>query len=125
MSRNANGKTLHALRQTLLVIGLDEQMNVVRLDAEVNDPKKALSTCANLSEHATKYRLRTKAGQTGAYAHGDVQRMRAEVRAAREVRHAGTRTLGLSPSATSCASPRVAEVELELSETRHVQLYLS
>jgi hypothetical protein len=60
--RNANGEALHALSEASPIVRLDEQMDVVGLDAEVKDADELLLRGADPRKNAAKHRFRAKAG---------------------------------------------------------------
>jgi hypothetical protein len=102
-SRHANGKSLHSLREAPAVVGLDQQVNVVGLDAEMGDAQKPPARGANLSEHAAENRLRPQGGQSGTDANCHVHWMAPVMGGPSQVRNAGAFTLGLATSAPSPA----------------------
>jgi hypothetical protein len=59
---DSNGEPFHPLRKPPAILRLDEQMDVVGLDAEVQDANELRLRRAELRENAAKHRFRSKAG---------------------------------------------------------------
>jgi hypothetical protein len=116
-ARDAHGKALHAPREERTIVRLDEQVNVVRLHAEMNNAKEPLLRGSNLCQHAAEHRLRSKRWQPLTDAHRHVQGMAAVVFRTPAMRNAGTSSLGLATRAAPPASGRAFERQAELSAT--------
>jgi len=72
------------------VVGLDDEMHVIVLNAEVQDPKARARRCGERVLHGGKYAIRSQTPKRVHGAQRDVHRVRRPVFRATAVRHAGT-----------------------------------
>jgi len=97
---HANREPLHAARKGALIIGLDDQVQVIGLDGEVHDAKGILFASRDRTAHRLEEQpVAAEARQPLAGSHRDVYRMTGEMALAASVRHtnAAARWLATRP----------------------------
>jgi hypothetical protein len=89
--RDRDGKALGTLFERSIVIGLDNEMQVVRLDRVMNDSERGIAPRCAPAEDQEEHGAELETSQPGRALHdlhGHMDRMARVVRAARAMRHA-------------------------------------
>jgi hypothetical protein len=109
-----DGKPLHTLTEAPSVVGFDDQMDVVRLHAEVHDTKKTPLRLLKLGNNTAKERLAAQTRQPGADPNGDMQRLVSAVGRSAQVRNSGAFVPRLSPCTPPPTAPGIAQRKIDL-----------
>jgi hypothetical protein len=120
-SRYADREAPETAAECLRVVGLDDQMHVIVLHAELENPKPAVGGRGEGTVDGGKDPLGSQATDGEPRAKGDVQRVRGGVRRPGTVRDAGAAPWrGLPAGAGSPTTPGRWHGEEELQGARHV-----
>jgi len=114
-ARDADRQALKAARESTLVVGLGEQVDVISLHREVHETKSEsiLALRERVADGAHRA-LCAEARKTAPAAQRDVDRMGSRQRGAGDVRRGAPAACGLSACVLAATAPR-AEGELELT----------
>ena len=119
MPWGADRRSHEPARKGDLVVGLDEQMNVVGLHGKVNDSKPRSGGMPDRASNLLEHDLLPQAGQTRRRAKRDVDRMRLPVLGSRAMRRAPSARRTLSTGAASLAA-ECSKLESLLAPPSHV-----
>jgi hypothetical protein len=117
MTGDPHGETLHSLREMLAIGGLDEQVDVIGLHAEMKNAKKPDTRGTDLRQNAAEQQLGAEARQAPADTDGNVQWMTERVHRPRQVRNTGSGPIRLATGATTAPCPGAPQGEGKLART--------
>ncbi len=118
--REPHREALTAARQACMVVCLDEQMQVIALDAELKQPEARAGGGGERAAHGREDRSTPERGEAGSGTQRDVHRHVAIVRSAATVRNLATPRCRGATSAPATATPR-AEDEVGLARALHLE----
>lgn len=112
--RHADAESLHPAGEAPAVVGFDEQVQVIGLNAEVNDTKKALPGRADLRADTEKQRFLPQTGKPLPDTDRDMDWMASAVYRSANMRHPTPASHRLSPRAFPESTPGISEWERSL-----------
>src|SRR5262249_19119492 len=104
--RNRDGESLHAPTEIAIGLGLDEEVQVVPLDGEVNDPKGCTGRGCEAIPNGLKKRRAPERRHTPYDPKGHMDGMASLVARSPTMRDAGGRSRRLPPGALATPTPR-------------------
>jgi len=119
--RHADGEPPEAAAERPRVVGLDDEMEMVVLHTEMEDPKALVGGRTERTEDGREDPAGSQAADGTPAAQGDMHRVRGGVRGPRAVRDAGTAARGeLSAGAGAASTPGAWRREAKLQGARHL-----
>ena len=118
--RETDAESLHPAADGMCPVGLDQEVNVVRLHRKVNDAKVAARACGEAALYRRTESVCSERRETSDTTHRDVDGMAVVVDGAWTMRHARAGPGGLA-SGSGAATTMGAEGQIALSGHGHLK----
>jgi hypothetical protein len=109
---NANGEALDAPSQTRSVLGLDQEMDMIRLDAEVDDAEGVARSGSQSAPARDEDSVRTQGGQGVGRPQCDVHGAAGIVGFTRPMQHRAAAGAALATGTGPATTPRADQLQL-------------